>query len=192
MELGEPAEAGGVRGRGERAGGEAFDDVGVVVAAGRDVVGRVGVEERGQVLDVTAADAELELAAAVHADVARLAVGVGAEEAAQRAQARGLDVHHPRREREALDVVDAVDVGVPRDAVAMGLQQLVDLLGQARILDPSVGEGGDDAAVEVRVRAGVDHRALVEALEVHGVDGAGWTISGVQSGVGSSLKRSVG
>ena len=45
----------------------------VVVAAGRHVVGRVRVEDRGEVLDLAAPDAELELAAAVALDPAVLA-----------------------------------------------------------------------------------------------------------------------
>ena len=75
--------------------------LGQVVAARRDVVGRVGVKQRGEVLDLAAADAELDLAAAVVADPLRRAVVVEVEQLAQAAEARGLDVDHPRRERAA-------------------------------------------------------------------------------------------
>ena len=50
----------------------------------REVVGRVGVEQRGQVLGLAAARAELELAAAVGADAALGAVVVGGAELARR------------------------------------------------------------------------------------------------------------
>ena len=131
------------------------------------------MEDRGEVLDVAAAGAELELAAAVHPDAARLAVLVGAEQRAQRPQARRLDVDHPRREGQGLDVGDAVDGRVPGDAVAVGEEDRVGLLGQLRVLDPGVGEGLDDAAVEDGVGGLVDDRADVEALEVDRVDRAG-------------------
>src|SRR3954471_5604299 len=80
--------------------------VGVVVARGRHVVRRVRVEERGEVLDVAAARAELELAAAVHADAALLAVVVGLAQLAQATDPGRLHVHHAGRERERLDVGD--------------------------------------------------------------------------------------
>ncbi len=57
------------RGRGgEGARRQARGWLGQVEAGGRDVVGGVGVEERGEVLDLAAPDAQLELAAAVVAD----------------------------------------------------------------------------------------------------------------------------
>src|ERR1700742_3781670 len=71
--------------------------LGVVVTAGGDVIGRVRGEDRGQVLDLAATRAELGLAAAVGADAALLAVVVGGEEVADRAEARGLDVDRLRR-----------------------------------------------------------------------------------------------
>ena len=48
--------------------------------SGRDVVRGVRVEERGEVLDVAASDAELELTAPVRADALLLAVVVGREQ----------------------------------------------------------------------------------------------------------------
>ena len=85
-----PAEAGRLDRRLQRAGGQAGLGrlLGVVVAAGGDVVGGVGVEDRGQVLDLAAALAELGLAAAVGADPALLAVVVGGEEVARSAPKR--------------------------------------------------------------------------------------------------------
>src|SRR4051794_26822604 len=65
-----PAKPRGMRLRLERARRQPRRDVGAVVVAGRHVVGRVGVEDRGEILDLPAADAELELPAAVYADAA--------------------------------------------------------------------------------------------------------------------------
>src|SRR4051812_16619730 len=53
-----------------------------VVARGRHVVGRVRMEDGGEVLDVPSPGAELPLAAAVGADVAVVAVVVGREQLA--------------------------------------------------------------------------------------------------------------
>src|SRR3954465_14967579 len=78
-----PSEAGRRRLWRERAGREAVGRIGHVVAARRDVVGRGGMEERGEVLDLAAAGADLELPAAVHADVALGAVVVGTHQLAQ-------------------------------------------------------------------------------------------------------------
>src|SRR3982750_3957496 len=57
----------------------------VVVPARSDVVGSVGREDRGEVLDLAPALSELGLAAAVGADAALLAVVVGGEEPLDRA-----------------------------------------------------------------------------------------------------------
>src|SRR4051812_44545290 len=88
-----------------------------VVAAGRDVVGRVWMKQRGQELDVPAADAELVLTATVGAHPALLAELVGLEEAANRAEARRLEIDRARDHLARQDVLDAVDRGVPRDPV---------------------------------------------------------------------------
>src|SRR4051794_26979657 len=63
-----PAKAGRMGLDGQRARRQAVDRFDVVVAARRHVVRRVGVEDRGEVLDLAAADAELELAAAIALD----------------------------------------------------------------------------------------------------------------------------
>src|SRR4029079_12594361 len=109
-----PPKAGRMCLHGQRARGPAIRRFDVVVAARGDVVRGVRVEDRRQVLDLAAADAELELAAAVALDPVFLAVLVELEERAQAAGARRLDVDHLRHERERLDVVDRVDDRVPR------------------------------------------------------------------------------
>ena len=65
---------------GQRAGGQAIRRLDVVVAAGGHVVRGVRVEDRGQVLDLAAADAEFELAAAIAPDPVLLAVAIELEE----------------------------------------------------------------------------------------------------------------
>src|ERR687888_2058736 len=89
-ELFGPAEAGGYRGRLQRAGGEPIRHARVVVAGRRDVVRRVGMEDRRQVLDLLAADPELALSAAVNLDSLALAVLIHRHELLERAEARGL------------------------------------------------------------------------------------------------------
>src|SRR4051794_32039998 len=61
-----PAEAALGRGHRQRTGRQPGSRLWVVVGARRDVVGRVRVEERGEVLDLPASGTELELPAAVH------------------------------------------------------------------------------------------------------------------------------
>ena len=73
------------------------------------------MKQRCEVLDLPATDAELGLAAAVVADAVLGAVVVEVEQLAQAADARGLDVQHPRRERERANVIDGVDRRVPGD-----------------------------------------------------------------------------
>ena len=106
--------------------------------------------------------AELELAAAVGADPALGAVVVGVAQLPQAADPRRLDVDHPGRERQRLDVGDRVDRGVPGDPVVV--------VGQRRPRSPSVttsgssiqalGERLEHAAVEHRVGRLIDDRAV--------------------------------
>ena len=103
----------------------------------------------------------------------RLAVVVGGEEPLDRAEARRLHVHRPRRPAERLDVGDRVDHGVPRDPLAVRVEHGLRLGGEGGILEPGVGEAVDDALVERRVGHRVDRRPAVLALEVDRVDGAG-------------------
>src|SRR5205085_10461512 len=99
-----------------------------VVAGRRHVVGRVGMEDRGQVLDVAAAGTQLPLAAAVGADVAVVAVVVRREQLAQRTEARRLDVDHLGWPGPVLDVGHAVDRGVPGDAIGDRVQDRLGLV----------------------------------------------------------------
>src|SRR5919108_1582890 len=153
----------GARRQGGRRGGH-------VELARSDVVRRGPVEERGQVLDLPAAGAELELAAAVDRDPVLLAVFVGVEEVLERAEPRGLEVEGPRRELEPLDVGDRMDGRVPGDAVVVRLENRPRLVSEGRILEPSIRERDRDASVEERIRGLVDRSAFVGALEVERVD----------------------
>src|SRR5205823_4390792 len=94
----------------------------IVVSAGRDVVRTVRVEERGEVLDLAAAGAELELPAAVEPDSLGLAAVVELEQPAEAADAGRLHVEVARRERQRLDVRERVDRRVPADPPAMRLE----------------------------------------------------------------------
>src|SRR5207302_2772802 len=82
---------------------------GVVVAGGRHVVRGVRVEERGEVLDLAATRAELELAAPVERDSPLRAVVVAVEQRTEAPEARRLDVEPARREGQRLDVRDRMD-----------------------------------------------------------------------------------
>src|SRR5947208_2545089 len=125
--------------------------LGRVVATRRDIVRRVGVEERREHLDLATPDAELELAAAVEGDAFLLTALVELEQPLDRAEARGLAVEAPGRERERLDVAPGMDRRVPRDPVAVGLEHGARLRRQARVLDPRRGERLGDAPIEFRV-----------------------------------------
>ena len=128
------------------------------------------MEERREQLDLVAADAELELPAAVRADPVVGAVVVGGEEPLDGAEPRGLHVDRPRRPAEGLDVGDRVDHCVPGDPVVVRLEHGLGLRRERRILEPRVGKPVDDPAVERGVGHGVDARAAVLALEVDRVD----------------------
>ena len=130
------------------------------------------MEEGSDVLDLTSARPELELAAAVDPDPPFRAVVVGLEQGSQAAEAGGLDVHHPRRVRKRLDVRHRVDRLVPGDAVAVRREHALGLRGQRRVLVPGFGESANHARVEIRISRLVDDRPGVSALEVDGVDRA--------------------
>ena len=131
------------------------------------------MEERGEVLDLPAAGAELELAATVDRDSLRGAVVVRVEEPFDAAEPRRLEVERPRREREARDVHNGVDGCIPRDPRPMRFENGIRLVVQRRILQPRLREGQRNARVEGRIRRLVDRCALVRALEVERVYGAG-------------------
>src|SRR5215203_7484548 len=108
------------------------------------------MEDRGEVLDLAAALAELGLAAAVGADPPLLAVVVGGEEVADRAEARGLDVDRLRRRpRHCLDVGDRVDRRVPGDPLRDRIKKRPSLGRYVWVLEPSLGEGLDQLRVEL-------------------------------------------
>src|SRR5207247_6402175 len=168
-----PTEARGCEVGSERALGQAGLRLTRVVAARGDVVRRVRMEERGEVLDLAAPRPELPLPAAVRADLVLGAVVVGVEEPANGAEARRLDVDRARRPGAALDIRDGVDRRVPRDASGMRLEDRARLFGHPRVLDPGVRERVEHPPVERRVRRLVGGRALVLTLEVDRVDRAG-------------------
>src|SRR5688500_18531990 len=87
-----PAESGGLGVGRERARGQAGLGLERVVPGRRDVVRRVGVEERGEVLDLPAPGAELVLAAAVRAHAPLGAEVVALEQGLEAAEARRLEV----------------------------------------------------------------------------------------------------
>src|SRR5262249_4407384 len=142
----------------------------LVVAAGRDVVRRVGVEEGREHLDLAAAGAELELAATVEGDALLPAALVELEQPLDRAEARRLAVEAPRPERQRFDIGPRMNRRVPRDPVAMRLERLLGLGREGGVLDPRIRERLGDAAVELGVRRVVDGCPRVAALEVEDVD----------------------
>src|SRR4051794_9789337 len=91
-----PAEPRGLEFGLERAAGQAGLGIQRVVARRRDVVRRVGMEQRGQVLDLPATGPELVLPAAVGSHPALLAEVVGLEERADAAEPRRLEVDRAR------------------------------------------------------------------------------------------------
>src|SRR3954468_13873411 len=99
-----------------------------VVAAGRDVVRRVRVEDRRQQLDLLAAHAELVLAAAVGAHLALLAELVAGEQRLDGAEARRLEVDRARQHRRGEDVRHGGGGGVPGDPVTGGGERAARLL----------------------------------------------------------------
>ena len=99
---------------------------------------------------------------------------------------------HGRASMSATEWIGASQVTRSRDGSRIGLGLVVDV----GVLEPGVGEGLDQLRVELRVGVDVDRRALVLALQVERVDGAGLDELRdqlvVQSLVGSSLKRRSG
>src|SRR5207247_8848470 len=115
-----PPEARRSEGRLERTDLESVGRLGLVVAARRDVVWPVGVEERRENLDLPSPRSELELAAAVEPDPAGGTVVVEGEELAERPEPRRLDVERPGREGQSLHVREGVDRRGPGDPPAEG------------------------------------------------------------------------
>jgi hypothetical protein len=130
------------------------------------------MEQRRVVLDLPAAGPQLELAAAVRADPLLSAVLDRFREPPDAAEPRRLDVERARREWQLLDVLDRVDDRVPRDPVAVRLEDRVGLLRQRRVFEKRLGKRFDEAAVEGGIRGLVDDRPLVLALQVERLDDA--------------------
>src|SRR3954452_8748950 len=129
-----PAKPSGRGRRIEGAGGHAVRHARVVVAGWGDVVGGVGVEQRGQILDLAASRPDLSLAAAVDRDSRALAVLVHAEQLAQGAEARRLRVDRPRLALQRLDVGQRVKRRIPGDSVGMRLEHWAGLVVQVGVL----------------------------------------------------------
>ena len=124
------------------------------------------MEQRGEVLDLPAADAELELAAAVQLDAA-LQTGVDAlEQARERPEARRLDVEVPHAHRQRVDIRERVDRRIERKAVERSVERLQNVGVKRYVFEHRVGEMVGDEAVEIRVRHRVDRRAVVVGLDV--------------------------
>src|SRR5256885_7674519 len=121
-----------------------------VVATGGDVVGRVRVKERRQVLDLPAAGPELEHAAAVEAYSLALGPVVEVEQILKAAEARRLRVERARAPRKLLDVGDRMDRGIPGDAIAMRLEHGERFGRLGRVLDERFRKRRRDTAVEPR------------------------------------------
>src|SRR5918994_5777170 len=108
-----PAEAGARRRRLERALGQRRIERREVVRARSDVVRCIRVKQRGEVLDLPAAYAELELSPAVDADSALGAIVVRLKQPLQGSEAGRLDVDRQRREKKRPHVGDPGGRGLP-------------------------------------------------------------------------------
>src|ERR671936_1077032 len=168
-----PAKAGGFGARRQRAGRQAVRRVVLVVRAWRHVVGRVGVEQRGEQLDLPAADAQLPHPAAVHRSPLPRAARVHLEQRTQAADARRLDIHHARRKRRRADVLGTVDRRVVGDALDMIAEPPRDLGQVVWILQVRVRERCEHAVVQRAQRLRILHLQAVLDFEVDRVDRAG-------------------
>jgi hypothetical protein len=142
-------------------------------AAGRGgVVGAVRVEERGEQLDLAAADADLAHAAAVDDHVALGHDLVDLEQRAEVADAARLDVDRPRPQRHRVEVRGGVDRRVVGDPVPGAPEQRGDLREVVRVLEQRVREQLHRALVHGEQRALLAGVEPVMALEVDDLDGA--------------------
>ena len=128
------------------------------------------MEQRREVLELPASRTLFEHAPAVRADAVRLAVVVGLEQAADAAEAGGLEVQEAGRPGQRLDVADRVDRLVPGDPVTVAVEQLDGVVGHGGILDPCLRQRLEHATVEVGVRLHRHGRVAVEPLHVDHVD----------------------
>jgi hypothetical protein len=145
----------------------------LVAGARRHVVGRIGMEQSSEQLDLPAAHAQLGHATAIHRPMVPCTACVDVEQLAQAADARGLDVDHARGERRRADVVGASDrrvVGQALEAIAEPLSDLGQVVG---VLQIGVRKGRENAVVERTERLGILDLEAVLALEVDRVDRPG-------------------
>ena len=168
----DPAEAGGLGERRQRAVRQAARWVVLVVGARRHVVGRVGVKQSGEQLDLSAAHAQLTHATAVHRPTLARAARVDIEQRAQATDPRRLDVHHARSQRRGVDVLGGADrrvVGHPLELTGQPLRDLGQVVG---VLQIGVRERGQHMVVQRPQRLGIFDLQAVVALEVDRVDRA--------------------
>ena len=138
----------------------------LVVLGRRDVVRPIGVEHGREPLDLAAPRTELELPAAVHADTALFALLDALEEAAQRPEARRLDVEPARLDRQLADVVPRVDRRVEAEAILRSREGLAAPVLEPCVLDHHVREALDHQAVLLRIGREIDRRPAVVRLQV--------------------------
>src|SRR3954451_12068643 len=130
------------------------------------------MKQRGEVLDLAAAGAELEHAAAVEGDVVGAAEVVELEQRLQAAEAGWLGIEGSRLVRQRLDIGDGVDRSVPRDPVQVRLQDLLGPVAQGGVLEPRAGEAFGHAPVQIEIQRRLGSGLTVEGLEVDDVDPA--------------------
>ena len=155
------------------------------------------MEQRGQLLGLPAARAELELAAAVRADAVLGAVVVGVAGPGRPPIRDGLRLTirggNGSASMSSIEWIGASQV--IRSRWRPGSPSISGVTTSGSSIQAS-GNAVDHAAVQHRVGRLVDDRSLVEALEVDAVDRAGGDERRdqlvVQELVGSSLKRSDG
>ena len=118
----------------------------LVEAGRRDVVGGIGMKQRGEALGLAAPGAEFELAAAVEGDAVIGAVVVGVKQRPEGRKPGRLDVDCLSRPGLCGEIGPAVDRRIPGDAVPMGAQSSAGVrMREVRVFQPSAREGVRDA-----------------------------------------------
>jgi hypothetical protein len=143
------------------------------VSPGCVTLGRVGVKQRGEQLDLPAPHAQFAHASAVHRPLLACAARVHLEERAQAADPRRLDVDDARRQRRRADVLGFANrrvVGHPLELIAEPPRDLGQVV---RVLQIRVREGGEHAVVQRAQRLRVLDLEAVVSLEVDRVDRPG-------------------
>src|SRR3954447_9529528 len=98
------------------------------------------MKQRGELLDLAAAGAELEHAAAVEGDVVGAAEVVELEQRLQAAEAGRFGIEGAWLVRQRLDVGERVDRSVPGDPIQMRLEDLLRPVAQGGVLEPGARE----------------------------------------------------